>query len=85
VRFSISSISETSDDAVLIGVSYDVEFPIIIKNSSEVSEAIPVIEIEQPSGNKNLVLLLGMGIVVLLILLVILSEFSNKNKRRKKF
>ncbi|MBT3643088.1 hypothetical protein HN604_02910 [archaeon] len=84
VRFSINSISEESGDTLSIGVNYDVEFPVIIKDSSEVTAAIPVIETEQPKGNRNLALLLGIIIVILLIILVILSEVFSKNNRKRK-
>ena len=84
VKFVIKPTPEDSGDTIQLGVDYTVEFPVIIKDQSEVTIVAPPKEVEQPKGDKSIIVLLGIGIVILLIILVILSEMFGKSKRRKK-
>jgi len=84
VKFVIKPTPEDSGDTIQLGVDYTVEFPVIIKDQSEVAIVAPPKEVEQPKEDKSIILLLGIGIVILLIILVILSEMFGKSKRRKK-
>ncbi len=84
VKFVIKPTPEDSGDQIQLGVEYTVEFPVIIKDQSEVAIVAPPKVTEEPKGDKNIILLIGIGIVILLIILVILSEMFGKSKRPKK-
>jgi hypothetical protein len=77
IRFSLESIPE-GQSGVSLGLKYNVEFPVLIKDQSDVP-AVQVVAEEPKTG--SLILIIILLVVVVLIVMVILYRLLQKGKQ----